>query len=172
MRTEALFVRSHMEKTRNNGYKLHQERFPLDTQNIFFLQNNFFYKNIFFWIVKSSDFTITGTSPGTWWNPRHWTFSRCSWTGCSIISSRLPFTMKGWIWRSFEVPSNLGCSVILWKCEIYTMIILGSQKLYCGYWIPLKTHKLEPWMSSQDGFMMEMDTCWYNRSVTSWSWSC
>lgn len=25
-----------MEKTRDNGYKLHQERFPLDTQNNFF----------------------------------------------------------------------------------------------------------------------------------------
>ena len=29
---DSLFTRSHMEKTRGNGYKLHQGRFQLDTQ--------------------------------------------------------------------------------------------------------------------------------------------
>ena len=29
-----------------------------------------------------------------WRAPHHWKFSRCSWTGCQIISSRLPFPQK------------------------------------------------------------------------------
>jgi len=36
----SLFTSSHMEKTRGNGYKLHQERLPLDIRKKFFHSKN------------------------------------------------------------------------------------------------------------------------------------
>lgn len=36
----SFFTRSHTEKTRDNGYKLHQERFYLDIRKNFYSKNN------------------------------------------------------------------------------------------------------------------------------------
>lgn len=42
------------------------------------------------------------------------------WKRSPEMGPRLPFPMKGWFWWSFEVPSSLGCSIILWLLHTYT----------------------------------------------------
>ncbi|KAK4812701.1 hypothetical protein QYF61_013726 [Mycteria americana] len=89
---DSLFTRSHVEKTRSNGYKLLLGRFQLDTRGQFF--------------------TVRTTShwnnlPRKWWIPQHWTLLRFSWTGCWAILSRPCFCQERLDQMILEVPSNL-----------------------------------------------------------------
>ncbi|KAK4815390.1 hypothetical protein QYF61_001378, partial [Mycteria americana] len=60
----SLFTSSHMDKTKDNRYKLQWERFHLDIGKKFFTVR-----------------TFTGTtSPGTRWSPHCWNFSKWDWT--------------------------------------------------------------------------------------------